>query len=84
MEWKPGHLNAWALGLWVAAFPPGAAAESTSAPAEEAVELSPEDRELLEELDLLLQWELLFEWDPETALPIAIEEPDRAAEEPEP
>jgi len=48
------------------------------------VELSPEDRELLEELDLLLQWELLFEWDPETALPIAIEEPDRAAEEPEP
>jgi hypothetical protein len=72
------------LGLWIAAFPPGAAAEPTSGPAEEAVELSAEDRELLEELELLLQWELLFEWDPETALPIAVEEPDRATEEPEP
>jgi hypothetical protein len=60
---------------------PGASAPESPG---EPREVSPEDRELLEELDLLLQWEMLVEWDPEEDLPIPIEEPERAEREASP
>ena len=39
--------------------------------------LTDEDLELLRNLDLLVEWELLREWDPEEALPIPIDAPRR-------
>jgi hypothetical protein len=35
-------------------------------------ELTEEDAQLLREIDLLLEWELLRDWDPEENLPIPV------------
>ncbi len=73
------HLLALGLPLFVAADlgqqneapklrTPGAA--QTALPA-----LSPEDLQLLRELPLLMEWELLRNWDPEQDLPIPVGSP---------
>jgi hypothetical protein len=40
-----------------------------------APELSREDMELLRELNVLLEWDLLRDWDPEEHLPIPVDAP---------
>ena len=46
--------------------------------------LSPEDRALLEHLELLLELELLETWDPEENLPIPLSESEPPADAPQP
>jgi hypothetical protein len=50
----------------------------TSEPKQERsveAELTPEEIELLENLDLVVDWELLKEWDPGTDLPSSLDSP---------
>jgi hypothetical protein len=54
----------------------GAAAPKATASVEE--ELTPEDREILRQLELFSDWELLKEWDPGEDLPIPLDSPASA------
>ncbi len=75
-----GVLSQWpALALpFLFAVPGGSSAEEPRAP--EIVEPTlapaagvPPDQELLREIELVMSWELLQEWDPEEDLPIPVE-----------
>lgn len=47
-----------------------------------AAPLPPEDRALLEDLDLLLDWEMMTQWDPAEDLPIPVESAEAATPSP--
>ena len=82
MGWQPGHLTragwlglALGIGALARAAPRAPAPGTLPAPPSPATEartdeLSPEDRELLRDLELLEALELLRGWDPGEDLPI--------------
>ena len=73
------------LALLALPLPARAAAPKAAPPPQKPVaapeprELSPADRRLLQDLDLLLDFELLEAWDPTEDLPIPVADPEREA-----
>ena len=79
MGWLSRRLTGVGAALLLAGEPLGVAAAEPK-----LADLSPDDRALLEQLDLLLELELLEAWDPGENLPIPLANPEAAAEVPLP
>lgn len=69
MGWKRGHLSLLLAVLGLLAVTPAPPDEAAAEPTA-TTELSHEDLEILDALELLLQLEMLENWDPVENLPI--------------